>query len=105
MPYEKIDAHHHLWKYSASEYPWISENMGPLQRDFLIQDLTDVLEESDIEGVITVQARQTLAETRWLLDLARSHDVVRGVVGWVALTDPKVDRYLEDFCIQSKLKG
>jgi L-fucono-1,5-lactonase len=81
MPYDKINAHHHLWKYSAAEYPWISENMGSLRRDFLNQDLVDVLEESDIEGVITVQARQTLAETRWLLDLARSHDFIRGVGG------------------------
>jgi L-fuconolactonase len=95
VPYAKIDAHHHLWKYSASPYHWISENMGLLRRDFLIQDLTDVLEESDIEGVVTVQAKQSLTETRWLLDLARTHDVIRGVVGWVALTDPKVARNLE----------
>lgn len=105
MPYAKIDAHHHLWKYSAPQYPWISENMGLLRRDFLIQDLIDVLEESDIEGVVTVQARQTLAETRWLLDLARTHDVIRGVVGWVALTDPKVDRDLERFSTHAKLKS
>jgi hypothetical protein len=39
--------------------------------------------------------RQALVETRWLLGLARTHDVIRGVVGWVALTDPKVDRDLE----------
>jgi len=105
MPYDKIDAHHHLWKYSAAEYPWISENMGPLRRDFLIQDLVDVLEESDIEGVITVQARQTLAETRWLLDLARSHDFIRGVVGWVALADPKVERDLEQLSTHAQLKS
>ncbi len=105
MPYDKIDAHHHLWKYSAAEYPWISENMGPLRRDFLIQDLVDVLEESDIEGVITVQARQTLAETRWLLDLARSLDFIRGVVGWVALADPKVERDLEQLSTHAQLKS
>jgi L-fuconolactonase len=105
MPYDKIDAHHHLWKYSAAEYPWIAENMGPLRRDFLIHDLVDVLEESDIEGVITVQARQTLAETRWLLDLARSHDFIRGVVGWVALADPKVERDLEQLSPHAKLKS
>jgi L-fuconolactonase len=69
-----------------SPISWISENMGLLRRDFLIQDLRDILEESDIEGVVTVQARQALAETRWLLDLARSHDFIRGVVGWVALS-------------------
>lgn len=79
--------------------------MSLLRRDFLIQDLMDVLEESDIEGVITVQARQALAETRWLLDLARSHDFIRGVVGWVALADPKVERDLEHLSTHTKLKS
>ncbi len=105
MPYAKIDAHHHLWKYDVPQYPWISENMGLLRRDFLVQDLMDVMEESDIQGVVTVQARQTLAETRWLLDLARRHNFIRGVVGWVALTDPKVDRDLEPFSTHGKLKS
>jgi L-fuconolactonase len=105
MPHDKIDAHHHLWKYSAAEYPWISESMGSLQRDFLIQDLINVLEQSDITGVVTVQARQVLEETQWLLDLARTHDIIRGVVGWVALTDPEVDRHLEHVSTHSKLKS
>jgi L-fuconolactonase len=105
MPYDKIDTHHHLWKYSAAEYPWISENMGPLRRDFLIHDLVDVLKESAIEGVITVQATQTLAETRWLLGLASSHDFIRGVVGWVALADPTVERDLEQLSTHAKLKS
>ena len=105
MPFAKIDAHHHLWKYSAAQYPWISENMGLLRRDFLIQDLMDVLEESDIDGVVTVQARQAMAETRWLLDLAHSHDFIRGVVGWVALTDPKVEGDLEHLSTHAKLKS
>jgi L-fuconolactonase len=105
MPYAKIDAHHHLWKYSLAQYPWISENMGLLRRDFLIQDLMDDLEESDIDGVVTVQARQAMAETRWLLDLARSHDFIRGVVGWVALTDPKVEGDLEHLSTHAKLKS
>jgi L-fuconolactonase len=105
MPYDKIDAHHHLWKYTAVEYPWISENMGPLRRDFLIHDLVDVLKASAIEGVITVQATQTLAETRWLLGLASSHDFIRGVVEWVALADPTVERDLEQLSTHAKLKS
>jgi L-fuconolactonase len=79
--------------------------MGLLRRDFLIRDLMDVLEESEIKGVVTVQARQALAETRWLLDLARSHDFIRGVVGWVALTDPKVEGDLEHLSTHAKLKS
>src|SRR5882672_10650297 len=102
MPYAKIDAHHHLWKYSAPQYPWISENMDVLRRDFLIQDLMDALEESDIEGVVTVQARQSLAETRWLLDLARTLDFIRGVVGWVPLIDANIERILAEFTGEKK---
>ena len=105
MLYAKIDAHQHLWKYAAPEYPWISENMDVLQRDFLVHDLMDVLAESGIDGAVSVQARQTLAETRWLLELAHRHEVIRGVVGWVALTDPKVDRDLEHFATHAKLKS
>src|SRR5882757_1166001 len=95
MPYTKIDAHHHLWKYSAAEYPWISANMGLLRRDFLIQDVMDVLEESDIDGVVTVQGRQGMAEPRSLLHLAPRHDVRRGVGGPDARTHPKVEGDLE----------
>jgi L-fuconolactonase len=65
----------------------------------------DVLKASAIEGVITVQATQTLAETRWLLGLASSHDFIRGVVGWVALADPTVERDLEQLSTHAKLKS
>jgi hypothetical protein len=51
-------------------------------------------EESDVEGVVTVQPK-ALVETRWLLDLARSQDVLRGFVGRVARTDPKVEHDLK----------
>ena len=36
---ERIDAHHHLWRYSAGEYEWIDESMRLLRRDFLANDL------------------------------------------------------------------
>jgi L-fuconolactonase len=83
----------------------MSENMDALRRDFLIQDLIDVLQESGIAGVVTVQARQKLEETRWLLELARNHSFIRGVVGWVPLTSPNVGLHLERFSLSTKLKG
>ena len=47
------------------------------------------------DGVITVQARQTLEETRWLLSMAAQNDFIKGVVGWVPLTDSFAYRDLE----------
>jgi L-fuconolactonase len=105
MPCDSIDAHHHLWKYSPDDYPWISDGMEEIRRDFLIGDLKQALHEAGIDGAVTVQARQTLAETNWLLDLASTNDVIRGVVGWVPLVDLTVRHDLERLAAQEKFKA
>jgi L-fuconolactonase len=105
MPEERIDSHHHLWKYSHADYPWISEGMESIRQDFLFPELTQVMQAAKIDGVVTVQARQTLLETDWLLELASQHDSMRGVVGWVPLTDPAVASHLEKYWRYPKLKA
>jgi L-fuconolactonase len=105
MPGDSIDAHHHLWKYSAEEYPWMSGGMEAIRRDFNAGDLEQVLQESGIAGAITVQARQTLAETNWLLELAGSTSLIRGVVGWVPLTNSNVGGELEKLASRKELKA
>jgi L-fuconolactonase len=65
-----IDAHQHFWRYSAEEYGWINDEMAVLRRNFLPDDLMVELAGANVDGVVTVQARQTLEETRWLLELA-----------------------------------
>lgn len=104
MPEERIDSHHHLWKYSSTDYSWISSNMESIRQDFLVPELTQVIQAAKIDGVVTVQARQSLSETDWLLDLAAGHDVMRGVVGWLPLADPAIGSYLEKYC-HPKLKA
>jgi L-fuconolactonase len=105
MPGDSIDAHHHLWKYSPEEYPWMSDGMEAIRRDFLAADLEKVFHESGIAGAVTVQARQTLAETNWLLELSASTSLIRGVVGWVPLTNSNVGRKLEEFGSRKELKA
>jgi L-fuconolactonase len=83
----KIDAHQHFWKYSAAEYGWIDDQMSIIRRDFLPSDLEREIHNAGIDGVVSVQARQTLEETRWLLSVAAQNDFVKGVVGWVPLTE------------------
>jgi L-fuconolactonase len=105
MGEERIDSHHHLWKYSQADYPWISEDMERIRRDFLVPDLSRAIQAAKIGGVVTVQARQSLSETDWLLDLASRHDFMRGVVGWVPLADPAVGSHLEKYWHNPKLKA
>jgi L-fuconolactonase len=101
----KIDAHHHFWKYSATEYEWIDETMTVLRRDFLVSDLEKEIRDAGIDGVVTVQARQTLEETRWLLTLAEQNAFIKGVVGWVPLIDSSVYDQLESFVANPSLCG
>lgn len=84
-----IDAHQHFIQYSPADYPWIDDSLAILRRDFAPSDLANELNRSGIDGSVAVQARQTLEETRWLLDLANDDACVRGVVGWVPLTAPE----------------
>lgn len=83
-----IDAHQHFWTYSAAEYDWIDDRMARIRRDFLPLDLAPRLAEAGVRGTVAVQARQTLEETSWLLELARHHPLIRAVVGWVPLAKP-----------------
>jgi L-fuconolactonase len=101
----KIDAHHHLWKFDAKEYGWIDEHMQVLRRDFLPADLHKEMAAAGINGSVAVQARQTVEETRWLLELASQNDFMKGVVGWVPLVDPKVGGSIEKFAANPKLRG
>ncbi len=101
-----IDAHHHLWKYSAAEYGWISPQMPALHKDFLPEDMEKVMHHFGIDGTVAVQARQSIQETEWLLELAGRHEIIRGVVGWVPLTEgANVRRRLERYAGNHKLRG
>ena len=100
-----IDSHHHLWKYSAAEYGWIDESMEVLRQDFLLNELRGIAVGSGVDGFVAVQARQSLAESEDLLRMAAEEPLIRGVVGWVPLADPKVGEHLDLLAQQDKLKG
>src|SRR5216110_1334198 len=100
-----IDAHQHFWRYDRREYGWIDDSMAVLRRDFLPADLKPELDRSGFQGCIAVQARQTLEETRWLLELAERAPFIFGVVGWVDLRSPRLRFELKSFAGNSKLVG
>ncbi len=99
----KIDAHHHFWVYDPKEYAWISEPV--LKGNFGPQELKAEMNRVGVQGAIPVQARPSLKETDWLLDLAGHHDFIRGVVGWLPVEDATLPDLLERYASKPKLRG
>jgi L-fuconolactonase len=100
-----IDAHHHFWRYTEAEYGWIDDSMSTIRRDFLPQHLRTEIGAAGIQGVVSVQARQTLEETRWLLAMAAQNDFIRGVAGWVPLIDADAGEHLSGFSKEPKFRA
>lgn len=101
----KIDSHQHFWAYSPEEYPWIGPGMERLARTYLPGDLEPLLAAAGLDGCVAVQARQTVEETRWLLELADRHPIIRGVVGWVDLRAADVADQLRRFAEHPRFVG
>lgn len=101
----RIDSHHHFWKYNPKEYDWISNEMSVIRRDFLPSDLAAEIKQAGIDGVVSVQARQIVDETRFLLDFASKNAFIKGVVGWVPLVEKNVARQIDGFNGHPKLRG
>jgi L-fuconolactonase len=100
-----VDSHQHFWRYDAREYAWIDDELSAIRRDFLPADLGREIEAAGVDAVVSVQARQTLEETRWLLTLAGANDFVAGVVGWVPLVSPTVSDTLAELATSPRLCG
>ena len=100
-----IDAHQHFWIFNPKEYEWIDDSMAQLRRDFLPSDLVVELERGGYAGSVAVQARQSIEETQWLLQLADQNPNILGVVGWVDLCSPGARSQLEMYASHPKLVG
>jgi len=104
----RVDAHHHVWKLDRGDYGWLqpTRELSKIYRDFTLAELRSVLGEADIDTTVLVQAAPTVAETRYLLEVAKaSRGLVRGVVGWVDLGAPEAIALLSDLAADSLLKS
>jgi L-fuconolactonase len=101
----QVDAHIHFWKYDKAKYPWISNEMKSLQKDYLPEHIMSVFRNNKIDTCVVVQASQTELETHFLVELAKTHPVIKGVVGWIDLQDEKISERLDYFQQYSIIKG
>jgi len=85
-----IDAHHHFWDPQAADYAWLNGAFDGIRRRFGPEDLLPDLAATGVDGTVLVQTRSELDETRTFLGTAARTPLIRGVVGWLDLTDPAI---------------
>jgi L-fuconolactonase len=79
--------------------------MTKIRKDFLPEDLIGILDKNKIDGCISVQADQSIEETKFLLDHAAKNSFIKGVVGWVDLCDGNVKHTLKHYAKNPFFKG
>ncbi|MBS1934531.1 MAG: amidohydrolase family protein [Bacteroidetes bacterium] len=104
MTYHSIDSHVHFWKYNKKRDIWM-DDMKILQQDYLPEHLQLNLKRNGIDGCVAVQASQEEVETRFLCELGETHDVIKGVVGWIDLCADNVEERLQHFTEYKLIKG
>ena len=101
-----VDAHHHVWSLARGDYGWLTPALTPIYRDYMLADMSPLAASAGVGTAVLVQAAPTVAETRFLLDIAReSRGVVRGVVGWVDLIASNAVETLRDLATDPLLKS
>jgi L-fuconolactonase len=100
-----VDSHQHFWRLDRGDYGWLTPTLQPIYRDFLPEDLAPAIARAGIGQTLLVQAAPTVAETRYLLSLAREHSFVAGVVGWADFGAADAPDVIADLAGDAQLLG
>ena len=102
---ERIDSHQHFWNYHPQKQTWMTNEMQAIKRDFLPQDLRPLLAGCQLNGSVAIQASQHEDENEFLLQLANSNPMIKGIVGWVDLRNKEIFDRLDYYNQFIKMKG
>ena len=102
---QAIDSHVHFWKYNRQRDAWITDEMKLLQQDYLPEQLALNAKRNAVDGCVAVQADSSEAETYFLVELAKTHPFIRGIVGWVDLLASNLEERLAHFSVNKSIKG
>ena len=95
----RIDSHHHIWDLSVRAQSWMKgDEVKPISRTILMDELEPELDKSNIDYTVIVQTVENPDETPEFLNLSLSHPKICAVVGWLDLESkdviPQLEKYL-----------
>ncbi len=83
-----IDTHIHIWDMERAAYDWLKNDTSILNRTYRLEALLPSFPAAGVTQGVLVQAANHMEDTELMLEAARKHDQVAGVVGWLPLMDP-----------------
>jgi len=82
-----IDTHIHAWNFDKAAYPWLDGNNSILNRTYHIEELETARTAAGVTEGVLVQAANNIEDTNWMFEIASTNEWIKGVVGWLPLTD------------------
>lgn len=83
-----IDSHLHIWRPDLLDMAWL-ESAGKLNRSFTLHDFDQARGAVDVEAMVFVECdvdeNATLAEARWVADIARQDDRIKAIVAYAPI--------------------
>jgi predicted TIM-barrel fold metal-dependent hydrolase len=101
-----IDAHTHFYDPTRpGGVPWPGKGDPVLYRPVLPPEFVKLTKPFGVTGTVVVEASPLVEDNRWLLDLARDHPVIVGVVGRLLPADADFAKHLARFAKDPKFRG
>jgi L-fuconolactonase len=100
-----VDAEIHFWKYAKNMGPPMVRNNKMLQEDYLPEQIALSLSRNSIDACIAVASEPVEVETRFLAELAATHPILAGVVGWIDLSDTKAIEKIQELSQYPAIRG
>lgn len=101
----QVDAHVHFWQIGRNDCAWPPPELTAIHRDMLPAEWQEEAKPLGIDAAIVVQSQPSARDTAWLLELARDHACIAGVVGWVDLAAPDAPATIAALVQEPKLRG
>jgi len=100
-----IDTHTHFYDPTRPEgVPWPGKG-GPLYRRVLPSDWLEQARPSGITETVVVEASAWVEDNQWLLDMARDHPCLVGVVGRLPIGEDGCTKLIDRFAANPKFRG
>lgn len=79
------DTHVHIWDLERASYPWLEGDDSLLNRNYTLDELEPERLQTNVKVGVLVQAAGNREDTELMLEAARKHSWIKGVVGWLPL--------------------